>query len=198
MLLNNLAKVSRSSRNVVSSALIVIAAIAMYNWLVAPHTAYLLSAQRNRAVVDDIAEKSKVINSTVTIKKNRLQQLREQFAQLQSTFFTVEEAKEFFSDLQAISEQTGCVVNSLNFITDRKSVEGWQQDDSSGIVAQSATLSVVGVYENIIKLVERLQLRAQKVWVDSVEMKILHYDSAQPKCDITITIYTIEDREAGQ
>ena len=64
-------------------------------------------------------------------------------------------------------------------------------EDTSGIVTESAVLSVVGAYRNIAKLMERLQSRTQKVWIDSVQVQTLDYSSDQPKCDITITICVI-------
>ncbi|MHC4356872.1 MAG: hypothetical protein ACYS0H_29585, partial [Planctomycetota bacterium] len=58
MLINSLAKLSRSSRNAASASLILIAALAMYNWIVAPHTAYLVAAQQHEVVVATVARKN--------------------------------------------------------------------------------------------------------------------------------------------
>ncbi|MHC4394202.1 MAG: hypothetical protein ACYS1A_00975 [Planctomycetota bacterium] len=196
MLVDNLAKSSRLSRSAVSTVMIIIAAIAMYNWSVAPHTAYLRAAQRHEAVAGNIVKKNEVISKKVIAKRKRLQKLQEQFSQLRETLFTPEQAKEFFSDLQTISEEAGCAVYSLNILTTEPARKRRQSDDTSHIVPKRATLTVAGLYENIITLMTRLQVRTQKVWVDSIKLEILDYDSAQPKCDITITIYTIEDKEA--
>ena len=65
MLVNNLAKLRRSSRNAVSASLIVIAALAMYNWIVAPRAGYLSAAQRYEFVMDNMVKKNKIINSKV-------------------------------------------------------------------------------------------------------------------------------------
>lgn len=196
MLINNLAKLNRSSRNAASAALIVIAAIAMYNWIVAPQATYLLAAQQYESAMSNIVKKNRVISNTIEVKRKMLQELHDQLAQFQSTLFTPDTAREFFSNLQAISEQAGCTVYSLNFITSEPSPKGRESENTSGVVAKSVVLSVVGIYKDIIKLIERLQARTQKVWIDSVKMQILDHDSAQPKCDITITIYTIQDTEA--
>lgn len=191
MLIDNLAQMNRSSRTAISAALIIIATIAMYNWIVAPHATYLFAAQRYEYIVDDIAKKSRVIRSTIEIRERKLQELREQLAKLQTTLFGHDKAKEFFSDLQAISEQAGCTVYSLDFTESGRR----QSEDKSGIVAKGVVLSIIGVYGNIIRLVERLQARTQKVWINSVNMESLNDDSAQLKCNITITIYTIQDKE---
>lgn len=197
MLIDNLVKLNRSSRNAVSAGLIVIAAVAMFNWTVAPQATRLFAAQRYESVAGNIAKKNKIIGNKVIAKRKKLQELQEQFTQLQGTLFTPEQAKEFFSDLQVISEEASCAVYSLNLVTGKAAPERKGSTDASGIAPESATLSVAGVYGNIIKLVKRLQARTQKVWIDSVRMEIFNYDSAQPKCDITVTIYTIRDKEAA-
>jgi len=196
MLVDNLAKLRSSSRNAVSASLILIAALAMYNWIVAPRTNYLLAAQRYEFVMDNMVKKNKTIDNRVNIKKKKLEELREQSAQLQSTLFTSDQAREFFSDLQAISEQTGCIVYSVNLITNNPNpIKGGQLQDTAGIVTKSAVLSVVGVYKNVTKLIERLQTRTQKVWIDSVQLRTLDNRSDQPRCDITITICALADKE---
>jgi len=196
MLVDNLTKLSRSSRNAVSGSLILIAAIAMYNWIVAPRANYLLAAQRYEFAMENVVKNNKTIDNRVNIKEKKLQELREQSAQLQSTLFTPDQAREFFSDLQAISEETGCIVYSVNLISNKpNSIKDGQLQDTAGIVTKSAVLSVVGVYKNITKLIKRLQSRTQKVWIDSVQLRTLDNRSDQPRCDITITICALTDKE---
>ncbi len=195
MLVDKLAKLNRSTRHTVSVSLIVIAALAMYNWLVTPHAGYWSAAQGYESVMDNVVEKNKTISNIVNIKRKKLQELREKSAQLQSILFTPDQAREFFSDLQAVSEETGCVVYSLNLMTNKPSPKDGDSEDTSGIVTKSAVLSVVGVYRNIAKLMERLQARTQKVWIDSVQVRTLDYSSDQPRCNITITICEISDKE---
>ncbi|HUU19912.1 MAG TPA: hypothetical protein VMW72_22360 [Sedimentisphaerales bacterium] len=196
MLVDNLTKLSRSSRNAVSASLILIAALAMYNWIVAPRTNYLLAAQRYDFAMDNVVKKNKTIDNRVKVKKKKLQELLEQSAQLQGTLFTFDQAREFFSDLQAISEQTGCIVYSVNLISNNPNpIKDGQLQDTAGIVTKSAVLSVVGVYKNITRLIERLQSRTQKVWIDSVKVQALNNNSDRPRCDITITICALTDKE---
>ena len=197
MLIDNLAKLNRPSRSAVSAALIIIAAIAMYSWIVAPHTTYLSAAQQYDSVLGNVARKNEVIVNMVEVKKKKLEELREQFARLQSTLFTPSEAKEFLSDLEITAKETDCAVYSLNLSTSEPVLENKQNKDASGISANSAMLGVIGVYDNIIRLVEKLQMRTQGVWVDSLKMEALDGDSAQLKCDMTITIYTIQDKETA-
>ncbi len=192
MLVKHLVKLNRSTRHSVSASLIVIALLAMYNWLVAPHAAYLSVVQGYESVMTNLVNKNNLINSKVKVKRKKLQELQEKSAQLQSTLFTSDKAREFFSDLQAISEQTGCMVQSLNMI--KKNPKENQSEDTSGIVTSSAVLSVVGLYKDIPRLIQRLQARTQKVWIDSIKVLTVEYNSDRPRCDIVITICEIQDK----
>lgn len=196
MLIDSLAKLNSNSRNAISAVLVVIVAIAVYNWIVAPHVTHLSAVQRYESVVDDVVKKNKILSSAVSTKKKKLEQLHEQFAQLQGSLFMIDQAKEFFSDLQAISVQAGCTVYSLNLVTSEQNSQDGQAETTSGIVTKSAVLGVIGAYGDIIKLMEKLQAREQKVWIDSVRMTSLDDASDQLKCDITVTICTIQDKEA--
>jgi len=197
VLIDSLAKLNSTSRNAISAALVVIVAIAVYSWIVAPHVTYLSAVQRYESVVDDVVKKNKILSSAVRTKKKKLEQLHEQFAQLQGSLFMVDKAKEFFSDLQAISVQAGCTVYSLNLITSEQDAQDGQAETTSGIVTKSAVLSVIGAYGDIVRLMESLQAREQKVWIDSVRMTSLDNASDQLKCDITITICTIPSTSIG-
>ena len=192
MVVKHLVKVNRSTRHAVSASLIVIALLAMYSWLVAPHVAYLSVVQGYESVTASLVNKNKLINSKVKVKRIKLQELQEKSAQLQSTLFTSDKAREFFSDLQAISEQTGCMVQSLNMI--KINPKEKQSENNSGIVTKSAVLSVVGLYKDIPRLIQRLQARTQKVWIDSIKVLTVEYNSDRPRCDITITICEIQDK----
>ena len=195
MSFKNLAKLKRSTRNATSASLIVIASLAMYSWIVAPHTTYLSTAQGYESVMSNLTKKNKLISNNVKVKREELQKLHEQSAQLQSTLFTSDKAREFFSDLQAISEETRCMVYSLNLISNKPNPKDKQAEDSSGVATESAVLSVVGVYKDIASLIKRLQSRTQKVWIDSIKVLTLEYSSDRPRCDITITICVITDKE---
>ena len=192
MLVKQLVKLNHPTRHAVSASLIVIALFVMYQWLVAPHVEYLSVVHGYESVMTNLVNKNNLIGSKVKVKKKKLQDLQEKSVQLQSTLFTSDKAREFFSDLQAISEQTGCIVQSLNMI--KKNPRENQSEYTSGIVTKSAVLSVVGLYKDIPRLIKRLQQRTQKVWIDSIKVLTVEYNSDRPRCDITITICEIQDK----
>jgi hypothetical protein len=197
MLIDNFVNLNRSTRNTVFTALIIIATIAMYNWIVAPHVTYLFAVQQYESVVSNVVEKNKVIAREVKAKTKKLEAIYRQFASARSTLFTPDEANAFFSDLQVVSEEAGCTVRSLNLVVSKPSFgdKRKQAGNTSGIIANSAMLTVSGQYNSIIRLVEKLQNHRKKIWIDLFKMETIDFGSAQLKCDMTITIYTIRDKE---
>ena len=191
MLIENLAKLGSPARSATSVSLIVIAALAMYKWMVIPQTAYLSAAKGYESAMSKVVEQNKNIAGKIEIKKKKLQELRENSAQLQSVLFTPEQAKEFFSDLQVISEQSGCAVHSRNLLPDRIDPE----NENLGVLTKSAALNVVGVYKDITRLLSRLQARTQKVWIDSIELRVVDSSSNKAQCDLTVTICQIMDKD---
>ena len=192
MLVKQLVKLNHPTRHAASASLIIIALFAMYQRLVAPHVAYLSVVQGYESAMTNLVNKNNLIGSKVKIKRKKLQDLQEKSSQLQSTLFTSDKAREFFSDLQAISEQTGCIVQSLNMI--KKNPRELQTENTANIITKSASLSVVGLYKDIPRLIKRLQARTQKVWIDSIKVLTVEYNSDRPRCDITITICEIKDK----
>ena len=191
MLVEKFAKFGSPARSATSASLIVIAALAMYKWTVTPQSAYLSAAKGYESAMSKVIDQNKSVVRQIEIKKKQLQELRENSAQLQSVLFTADQAKEFFSDLQVISEQAGCAVNSRNLLADRIDPE----NEHLGVVTRSATLSVVGVYKDVTKLLARLQARTQKVWIDSIELQVLDSSSDKAQCDLTVTICQIMDKD---
>jgi hypothetical protein len=202
MFVDDLAKLSHRSRKAVSAALIVITAIALYNWIVTPHVSYLRAAQRYESAVRNIVGASKDISSAVRIKKDKLQQLREQSAQLQSALFRSAKAREFFSDLRPLCEEADCTVHSLRLDAPGQGIRGkpagaGKPENLLGIVANRATLSITGLYGNVIRLMERLQMRAEKVRIESLSMQVSDDKSDRIECDMTIIIYSVQNEEAA-
>jgi len=77
MLLDNLTKSTRSSKNVALVTLILIGVIAVYNWLVAPHRNYLLAAQKYESTAGNLAKKNQIIAKKVKNKTKELDRLQE-------------------------------------------------------------------------------------------------------------------------
>jgi Tfp pilus assembly protein PilO len=191
MLVDKLIKIRRSARNATSASLIVIAAFAMYRWTVTPHAASLSSAKTYESIADNLIKQRKLIATNLEVKKKKLEQLQQESVQLMGTLFTPNAAREFFSDIEAISEQTGCAVHAINLLVN----EEGNQYRHLGIRTRSAELTVVAVYRDIAQLIRRLQDRSQKVWLDSMEIRAININSDKVACSLTITICETFDKD---
>ena len=191
MLSENQIKSIRSSKNVVFAAFVVIEAIALYNWIVTPHLNFLRAAQRYESVADKLAKKNRIISTNVKLRKKKLGQLQEEFEHIHIKLFDPVKAKEFFSDIQAMAEQTNCVIYSLNFSPTDSVLKAGQSEISSHITANRAIFSVGGRYKDIVALINKLQNRSKQVWIDSISMEPVDRNSELLKCDMSIAIYVI-------
>lgn len=187
MLSESIVKINRSSRKTFFAGLLIIFVIGMYNWMVNPHASYLFAIQRYKSAVIDIEKKSIVINRTVKNRNKKLQNLREQINRLLDSLFSTEQADIFFSGLQSACENNGCSVYSLNF---NKSTDADRKiEEKFAITPRSATLNLVGPYQNIIKLIENLQNGGKKVWIKSLGMSVSEKVSSEVRCGMVITVY---------
>jgi Tfp pilus assembly protein PilO len=197
MLMNTLAKSSRSSRIAFSAAIVIIVAVAAYNWMVAPHTRYLHAARRYEHMMGDMARKNKIIKTNETTKRKEVEKLRAELASVQSAVFTAYEARRFFTDIEAICNAAGCLVYSINSLSGNLGVSGVaaSAESDSGVVENSAVVSFVGSYSNIISFLSKVTNRPQKVAVRSLKIASFGKKPDPLECEMVVTIYTIRDRE---
>lgn len=195
MLSEKWTKSVRSSRSIVLTAIVLIGAIAAYNWIVAPHRDYLLAAQRYDLVAGNLAKKSKIVTSNVAAKGKQLEKLQGKFSQIHTRFFDPLGARKFFSQLQAVSEETDCIMYSLKFLPANPAIIAGRLKAGSYITANRAVLSVIGDFGNILALMNKLQDRSEQVRIGAVNIKLISKNAEQLKCDMTITIYVMQDEE---
>ncbi len=185
MSLENLTKTTRSSGNILLAAILIIAAVAVYKWTIVPHTNYLSAAQRYDMTLDGIARKNKFIKTNIKVQQEKLKKLQKKFEQLNSRLFTLTKATEFFSDIQSIAEETGCQISSVNFSL----ANPGNRAKTTNVYMKQARLDIIGSYENITKLISRLQNRPQQVKVDAISIKPIRQIPGKLNCDAAIVIY---------
>jgi hypothetical protein len=197
MLIDNISRLNRSSQNSIFAAIFVIAAIAMYQWIFNPHVDYLYASQRYDSTLNKYLERNKAINLEIKTKTEKIQTLSKQLSEAMNLVFTPEEARVFFGNLQNTLANTGCTVHTMNLIGEKSKKGKKLPDDASEIMPNNATLSISGPYKSIIALIDKLQKHNPKIWIDSFQIEITDQNSGWLKCDMTITIFTVQDKEAG-
>jgi len=63
------------------------------------------------------------------------------------------------------------------------------------MVENSAVVSFIGSYSNIIKFLAKIENRPQKVLIHTLKMSTSDGKSNPLECEVTITIYTISEKE---
>ena len=181
----------RSSKNVVFAAFVVIGTFALYNRIFIPHENYLQTAQAYLSATNKIVKKSGFIQTNVKLKKKKLKELQDKFGFIHIKLFDPTEAEEFFSDIQAMAEETNCIIYSLNFTPTNTVSEDDQAETSCNINENCAAMNIAGNYKDILAMINKLQDRPKQVWVDSVSIEPVSNNPNLLKCDMTIRIYVI-------
>ncbi len=181
-----------SKWNALSAALLVIGAVAMYNWTLRPHLGYLRAVQRLEPVVSETAVEKDRVCTTLDAKRLALRTLQQELVKAHAEFFTNEESKAFVRHLQSLVEETGCTVLVAVFAGD-SARQAQEPERPVGLRASHVSLTVQGQYDQIVGLLEKLRSNRQKVWVDSCRMERSGTTAGQLKCQLALTTYTVLD-----
>jgi len=197
MMIGDRIKASESKSTVMLGALVLIAAIAVYNWAVAPHWNYLQAAERYESTREKLSVKGKSLRTAVAAQRVELQELERRRSQIEGMLFSPVEATTFLNGVQSVAEDTGCVTRSLTFLSVSPDAESGRLAERAGTVVRCASLSVLGGYGEIVELVERLQNRPQQVSIDSLSLRIGEAHPGKLDCNMTIVIWVLPQPEEG-
>jgi Tfp pilus assembly protein PilO len=194
MLRDRLIKSSSSSKMIVSASVVLIVAIAAYNWLISPQTTYLHAANMHETMMLNAEQKTSTIKKQIQQSQTQLDTLQIQIAKIQDKFFTPDRAKEFFLDLEPISLQYNCNIESFEFKPEISS-KNKNRKSTSAITAKSAQVVLSGTYPNIVKFIKKLSGFAERVCIDDISLEPVYLGSRRLNCNMTVTIYLIQDKE---
>lgn len=176
--------------------LVLVAAVAMYSWIVAPHVDYLRAVQNYEPVLDDIAREKDELQDLVVRRREMLDQINKKLDDLSGTLFTYAQARDLPQEFAAVAEQYGCWVTAVDLSDEPVSIFGAEMGDMSIIDAVEAEVSVVGDYNGLTAFVKRVQGRDRKIWINSLTIRMLDDEGGRLECHLAMTIYVIEEKEA--
>jgi Tfp pilus assembly protein PilO len=178
-------------RNATVAAAAAILTIAVYNWFVTPHSQYLMAEQKYRMTIESLETKNKILSSNLKAYSQTLENLRGKYEQHKKLFFDANSAKDFLAGIQTTAENNGCLIQNLRFITPRE----FPQLGNDIIVCQhQVSLKILGGYGNILKFLNTLQNRTQRVCLDSINVDI-DSQTGGLECGLLISIYTLKVKE---
>ena len=138
--------------------------------------------------------KTAFIKDQIRVKEAEIEKLRTEIAQIQNSFFTSENAREFFMDLEPMSLQCGCSVTSLDLMPDATADKG-KDSRASTLILKRASVDITGKYENIMKFLGRLNDSHWRISISNLCIESDQSDDEKLICGMIITIYVVEDKE---
>lgn len=195
MLKDKLIKSSQSSKIIISITIVAIVSVAAYNWIVSPLTTYLHASQLHETVMESAQQRAARIELQLNTKQEELEKAENEMFDTQSRFFTTTRAKEFFLDLEPISVETGCDVQSFEFVKNKGKKRG-EADNDYGVIVKSAEISFIGAYDNVIRFLKRLGSCPERFSINKIYIESTGDDrSVDLMCQMTVTIYTLQEKE---
>ena len=182
-----------SKRNIVVAACVPIAMVAMYNWFISPQVQYLMAAQQYEDSAGLAEKTNRIINTQLEISREKLGEVSQQFQQKKQEFFGFEDSRNFLDNIQSNAEKNKCFVDTLKFMPARQIAVS--DGNSVDIRQYQVNLTVSGQYPNIIKLLDTMQNRKQKVWIDTITLHLKDQMSGSLVCDLSLSIYTLKVKE---
>jgi Tfp pilus assembly protein PilO len=173
------------------AALFAVTVIAGFRWMLSPHIAYLQAVQQYEpAMADMVACKRNTVKS-LSVKRQELGAIRNQFDRLRSEFFSHTEAAAFLGDLWTLAENAGCTVKLVDFTLDQAILGADKPLDHLSVVRHQAKLVFRAQYEDVITLLEHLVQHYRQVSIDSVRLDQCDGSEDKVVCEMTIALWVI-------
>jgi hypothetical protein len=185
----------RTARKASSAALMIVAVLALYNWVLSPHLGYLHAMQRLESAVDRVTEERDTICGSLDTKVSQWRALQQQRAEIDEGLFTADEAKAFRRGLLPLVEETGCRVILVDFAGSGKTERIGEPNAPVVIAVSHLNLGASGQSDQIAALLERLGNSRPKVWIDSCQLDFANGYSGRIDCDLVLTTHVVSNQK---
>jgi hypothetical protein len=180
-------------KNIAITAGVLFVMLALYSRFVTPHCQYLLAAEKYERAAEKVERTRKTVSAVLTANQKRFDKVSQNLAAKKQEFFEIGAAQSFLDGIQSKAEKNQCAVESLNFVPARQiTVEGNNPVD---IWQYQVNLSFVGRYQNIVKMLDSLQNRKQKVWIDTMNLHLKNQTTDLLVCELSLSIYVLKVKE---
>lgn len=196
MLIEKFTKISDTSRTIVALSAVGIIALAIYNWVISPQTAYLHAAQQHEIVLTDSSNKSIVIKNKIKTREIEVTKLRDDMEKLQVKFFSPSKCRDFFGSLEGLLKQSQCDLVSLTFDELRSAKSSTAKDTEQSLIrSKTFRLRINGNYNSIKAFLQKLQQYPEEITIVEMNITTVNKDSDVLACEIALEIYILEDME---
>jgi hypothetical protein len=181
-------KLTSVQRNAFIGVLAAIGSLATYSWALRPHISSLRAAQRYEWATSERLNVGESINEDLVAQRDKLKTLCVERTAFSEMAFCPAEAMRFHNDLEALCREAACTVTLLSYGDEESVARYGAEGTGSAMAVRNASLTIHGTYGGVIRLLETLRSRPQKVWVESFEMATVPSEPDRVVCDIVITI----------
>lgn len=195
MQIKSLSKLRLSSKQGLLAASVVIAVLAMYNWIVAPHVTYLRAVQRYEPVVAQVAQEQVSVKDQMVESKKVLEELEAQFDQVRSLLFSPGQVQPLTGDLEALAVQHRCALRSVDVRSGRPLRIAGDEQGSLVVDEVRIAMTVTGEYDGLMAFIGRVQAYERRICIRSLVMEPTGPDPRRLQCRIEIGIYMIVEKE---
>jgi len=187
MRLTELANLSRSSRQTVLAALVVIVAVAMYRWTISPQLTYLKAMQQYRPVIENAHRQTFTLQASLQTRRRLFEQLQQQLEALSPRFYSLNESGDLERQIMTMATAAGCSVTSMAIR--HGPGPGQQKDLDQPVRRLDLDLVVVATYDSIVSLVKALQAHERGVYITSLSIGPSGADGSALQCRLAIAVY---------
>ena len=188
-------KSSKVSRVVISASLVAVVGLLTYNWAVSPQASYLNAAQQYEQVSQDVDTKVKILNNTIRVRKKTLEKLRDRMQFTGSTFFTAEQATDFFGRVEKISTDSGCNLESMVFINGQTVTLDKNDRESPNVTEKKAVVEITAAYGEIIKFIVAVNNYPLTVYIKELDIRSINASTDKLSCSMILKVYLTKDKE---
>ncbi len=181
-------------RHTSSAALVLIGAIALSNWVLAPHVSYLHAMQKLGAALDHVAAEKGRLDGVLATKVRQWQSLRREWTEYEEGVFSVDSAQTFLGGLLPLVEETGCTVVLAECAGQGKVSPTADPNMSPVLEVYHPGLVAAGQPDQVAALLQRLQDHRPRVWIDSCRCDFSNGGSGLVECNLVLALYVGQDR----
>lgn len=179
-------------------SVIILVGLMAFNWIILPQTTYLRAARLYENMLGDAGKMSTVIRGQMETKRDEVSKLNDEIVRVQSHFFTSKQASELFLDLEPIAHQSNCNLDQLTFMPSESVSYESDEGEVCSIVVKRSIISFTSTYGSVIRFLTKLNSYSQRIIISGLTIESDNMIDEQLYCQMTITIYLIEDKEQNE